>query len=49
VTLGDALEAHESALQFGGLPGIRNLGLVQSAIARRIPDITGPFIPKRRH
>ena len=34
MTLGDVLEAHESALQFGGLPGIRDLGLVQSAIAR---------------
>jgi death-on-curing protein len=28
------LDAHERALTFGGLPGIRDLGAVQSAIAR---------------
>jgi death on curing protein len=34
VTLGDVLEAHDNALKFGGLSGIRDLGLVESAIAR---------------
>jgi death on curing protein len=34
IKLGDALSAHESALQFGGLGGIHNLSLIESAIAR---------------
>ncbi|HEX9906133.1 MAG TPA: type II toxin-antitoxin system death-on-curing family toxin [Propylenella sp.] len=35
LTLADALSAHETALTFGsGLPGVANLGLVESAIAR---------------
>jgi death-on-curing protein len=34
VTLGDVLESHHRALQFGGLDGVRDLGLVESAIAR---------------
>ncbi len=34
VTLRDALQAHDEALQFGGLAGVQNLGLVESAIAR---------------
>jgi death-on-curing protein len=34
VTLNDAREAHATALTFGGLAGERDLGLVQSAIAR---------------
>jgi death on curing protein len=32
--LADALSAHERALGFGGLPGIPNPGLVESAVAR---------------
>jgi death-on-curing protein len=32
--LGDALEAHEAAIKFGGVAGVLNLHLVQSAIAR---------------
>jgi death-on-curing protein len=34
VTLADALSAHDRALDTGGMPGIPNLGLVQSAIER---------------
>jgi len=34
VTLGDVLESHHRALDFGGLDGVRDLGLVESAIAR---------------
>lgn len=34
MTLRDVLDAHEVALQFGGHGGIRDLGLIQSAIAR---------------
>jgi death-on-curing protein len=30
----DALSAHEVALAFGGLPGVTNPGLVESAISR---------------
>jgi death-on-curing protein len=32
--LADILDAHERALKFGGLPGIRDIGAVQGAIAR---------------
>jgi death-on-curing protein len=32
--LGDALEAHNTAIKYGGLPGILNLSLVESAISR---------------
>jgi len=32
--LGDALKAHEIAIKYGGLPGILNLSLVESAISR---------------
>jgi death-on-curing protein len=32
--LADALSAHERALTFGGLEGVPNLSLVQSAVAR---------------
>jgi death-on-curing protein len=32
--LADALSAHERALRFGGLPGIRDLGLIESAVSR---------------
>ena len=34
VTLGDVFEAHEQALKFGGLDGVRDLTLIESAIAR---------------
>src|SRR4029077_3161373 len=34
VTLRDVLEAHDQALTFGGLHGVRDLGLIESAIAR---------------
>jgi death-on-curing protein len=34
LTIADALSAHERALRTGGLGGIPNLGLVQSAIER---------------
>ncbi len=34
LTLDDALAAHEQALGFGGLPGVINLGSIESAIAR---------------
>jgi death-on-curing protein len=34
LTLADALSAHDRALTYGGLPGIPNIGLVESAIAR---------------
>jgi prophage maintenance system killer protein len=34
LTLADALSAHERALQTGGLSGIPNIGMVESAIAR---------------
>jgi death on curing protein len=34
LTLADALSAHERALQTGGLSGIPNIGLVESAIVR---------------
>ena len=34
LTLGDALSAHDQALTFGGLPGIIDLSLVQSALGR---------------
>ena len=34
MTLDDVLEAHERALSFGGLAGINNIGLVESAIGR---------------
>lgn len=32
--MGDALEAHNTAIKYGGLPGILNLSLVESAISR---------------
>lgn len=32
--LGDALSAHERALQFGGRDGIHDINLIESAIAR---------------
>lgn len=34
VTLADALLAHDAALQHGGLSGILNRGLIESAISR---------------
>ena len=34
ITLGDVFEAHEQALKFGGLGGLRDLTLIESAIAR---------------
>ncbi len=34
VTLGDALQAHEEALTYGGAPGIRSLDLIASAIGQ---------------
>lgn len=34
LTLADALAAHETALTYGGVPGIISLALVQSAIER---------------
>ena len=34
LTLGDALDAHEQALRFGGRPGVINVGSIESAIAR---------------
>ena len=34
LTLGDALDAHEQALRFGGRPGVINLGSIKSAIVR---------------
>ncbi len=34
VALPDVLKAHEAALRFGGRPGIREIGLIESAIAR---------------
>lgn len=34
VTLRDVLEAHDQALGFGGLQGVRSLHLIKSAIAR---------------
>jgi death on curing protein len=34
VTLAEALRAHERALTFGGLAGIRDRGSIESAIAR---------------
>ena len=34
VSLADALSAHKRALTFGGLDGIPNIGMVESAIAR---------------
>lgn len=34
LTLGDALDAHERALRFGGRPGVINVGSIESAIAR---------------
>ena len=34
LTLADILQAHDEALEFGGLPGIPNLGMVEAAIAR---------------
>jgi death-on-curing protein len=34
LTLADALSAHDQALTYGGLPGVRDLSLVQSALGR---------------
>jgi death-on-curing protein len=34
VTLDDVFSTHQRALEFGGLPGIRDQGLIESAIAR---------------
>jgi death on curing protein len=34
LTLADALSAHERALQTGGLDGILNIGMIESALAR---------------
>jgi death on curing protein len=34
VTRGDALSAHAEALKYGGLDGIGNFGLIDSALAR---------------
>ena len=32
--MGDAAQAHESALSFGGLAGVRDISLIESAIGR---------------
>lgn len=45
LTLGDALQAHETAIEYGGLPGILNLSMVQSAIGR---PYTGYYRPIRK-
>lgn len=42
ITLGDVLEAHENALQFGGAEGISNSSLIESAIGR---PYTGYYRP----
>ena len=34
VTLIDVLDAHNTALKLGGLDGVRDIGLVESAVAR---------------
>jgi death on curing protein len=34
ITLGDAPSAHELALEYGGLPGILNLEVIESAVGR---------------
>lgn len=34
VTINDVFEAHEQALAFGGLPGVKDINLVHSAIGR---------------
>lgn len=34
LTLADALSAHDQALKFGGLPGVIDLSLIQSALGR---------------
>ncbi len=34
ITLADALTAHELALEYGGLPGILNLDVIESAVGR---------------
>ena len=34
LTLGDALDAHERALRYGGRPGVINRGSIESAIVR---------------
>jgi death-on-curing protein len=43
--LGDALEAHETAIRYGGLPGILNVSLVESAINR---PYCGYYRPMRK-
>lgn len=46
LTLSDALEAHEAAIQFGGLPGVLNLSLIESAIARPYSGYYRPLAKK---
>jgi len=43
VTLADALEAHEAALEYGGRPGISSLDLVESAIGRPYSGYHAPI------
>ncbi len=40
------MEAHHRALQFGGHPGIRDLGLIESAIARPYSGYYRPISKK---
>ena len=46
ISLADALSAHERALQYGGLGGIPNIELVESAIARPYSGYYRPIAKK---
>ncbi len=47
ITLGDAIGAHERAINsFGGRPGIHDLGLIESAIARPYSGYYRPVYKK---
>ncbi len=44
--MGDAIGAHEKALEFGGRKGIQDLGLIESAIARPYNGYYRPIYKK---
>jgi death-on-curing protein len=46
VTIADVLEAHETALEYGGAPGINNFTLIESAIGRPYTGYYRPIYKK---
>jgi hypothetical protein len=48
VTLGEPLRAHEFALTFGGMPGVRDVRLLESAVARPYSGYYHDLLPEQR-